>query len=76
MAAKKELLNAIKVIKKHCEEHNKDMKGKALDCKTCMLRNATNGCGLFVINSHTETYVDSPLEWNIIDPDVPKLFTY
>lgn len=76
MATTTELANAINVIKKHCIDHQKqtDAKGNHPRCIKCVLRNSDGLCGLF--NRSGDYYFDSPEEWDVVNPDIPKLFTY
>ena len=66
MATEKELLDAIKVIKNHCETHSV--------CKECLLRNSYGSCGLFKICPDVE--ISTPEEWQTRKEELPKLFVY
>ena len=78
MATQKELLDAVKVIKKHCEEHRAKETERGISyysiCYTCMLRNSHGGCGLLgESDDRTHAHVT---DWDLVEPEYPKLFTY
>lgn len=70
METQTELLNAIEVIKNHCNIQKEKNRG----CGKCLLRNSFASCGLFGV-SDTDLF-DSPREWETVNPETPKLFTY
>ena len=76
MEKEKELLKALNIIKNYCKEHSeaKDADGNFQECKSCLLRNKSGGCGLF--ENQYGVNIESPEEWKLIKENVPKLFIY
>lgn len=75
MEAQKKLLDAMKVIRQHCEEHRaKTARENVSSCGTCMLRNSYGGCGLLgESDDRSHAYVT---DWDFVEPEYPKLLTY
>lgn len=70
MATQKELIDALATIKQHCETQKQKHRG----CVECLLRNSYGNCGLFGVMD--DEPFDSPREWDVVNPETPKLFTY
>lgn len=64
MKSENEILEALKILKKVCEENN----GK---CRNCLLRNASNECGV-ITNSIGELY-NTLTEWDLKNFENPRL---
>lgn len=67
MIAEKEIINALNILKKVCEESNKC-------CSKCILRNGYGFCGV-MSNSQGECY-DTLQDWELRNYENPRLILY